>query len=105
MKNSDPQSQKYDSKIPGSFTGGTIPPKPRIKMIDPQQDSKMAAAKVAASVGGAGTAKFLSIIGVSTWADFSGLMASLVSLLFIIDWVWKKVKAWRAGKRERKTSN
>lgn len=56
-------------------------------------ESKVAAVKVATSVGGAGMSKWLSAIGIYSWSDFSGALASVVSVLFIIDWIWKRIKA------------
>jgi len=61
-------------------------------------DTKAAFIKAMTSWGGVGLAKFLTAIGVTSWGEFSALMASIVSVLFIIDWIVKKVKSFRRGK-------
>lgn len=47
--------------------------------------------------GGVGLSKWLTSIGVTSWGDFSALCASILSLLLIADWVWKKVRKGRRG--------
>lgn len=57
------------------------------------EDTKMAAVKQFTAWGGVGVSKWLTAIGITSWGDFSALCASVVSILFIADWIWKKFRA------------
>lgn len=62
------------------------------------EDTKAAAIANATAWSGFGFSKWLSAIGIHTWGDFSGLCASIVSLLFVADWIWKRIKRRRGSK-------
>lgn len=50
-------------------------------------------AKTATAWVGVFTGTYLDKFGIHTWADLSYALASLLSLLFIADWFWKRF--WR----------
>ena len=55
---------------------------------------------VTVSVVKAGSAWFLVILsklGINTWSDLSAVLACVLTTLLIIDWFWKKLKAWKSG--------
>lgn len=37
-------------------------------------------------------------VGISSWSDFAAFIASIYSCILVIEWIWKIVKAYRAGK-------
>lgn len=48
----------------------------------------------------AGSAWFLvmlSKLGINGWSDLSAVLACILTTLLIIDWFWKKFKAYRSG--------
>ena len=50
-------------------------------------------AKVGTVWGGVFAGSFLNDLGIQNWSDMSYALASLLSLLFIVDWFWKRF--WR----------
>jgi hypothetical protein len=48
-----------------------------------------------ASWGGYGISKWLDAIGVHSWSDAAAIVATVYTLILIVDWFWKR---WRAGK-------
>lgn len=53
-----------------------------------------------ASVMKAASAWFLvglSKLGINTWSDVAAFVASVYTCLLIIEWFWKKWRAWRVG--------
>jgi len=61
------------------------------------EETKAAAIANATAWSGFGISKWLSAVGIHSWGDFSGLCASIVSILFVADWIRKK---WKARKRK-----
>jgi hypothetical protein len=51
--------------------------------------------KAGAAWGGVGFSKFLELIGVGSWVEFSAMCAAFYSLLLIGEWIWKKWRNWR----------
>lgn len=41
---------------------------------------------------GSRLAALWAMVGISTWTDIAGLMASIYSLILIIEWIYKRVK-------------
>ena len=65
-----------------------------------QEIGSQATDTLAASVVKAGSAWFLVILsklGINTWSDLSAVLACVLTTLLIIDWFWKKLKAWKSG--------
>lgn len=47
-------------------------------------------AKAGLAIGSAGTAELLGALGIHAWSDVSAIAATIVSILFIAEWVWKR---------------
>ena len=67
-----------------------------------QQENRVAALKVGAAWGGAGVSKWLAAIGITSWSDFSGMVASFVSILIAIEVLMRLWRRARRDDRERK---
>lgn len=48
-----------------------------------------------AVISGAGTSRYLSVLGLDSWAEASGFVVTVYTLFLIADWLWKKWKEWR----------
>lgn len=53
------------------------------------QDAKTQATQVAFAWGGVGFTKFLNVIGVHSWADFSAMIVSLYTLALFAMFLWR----------------
>jgi hypothetical protein len=38
-------------------------------------------------------------LGVQSWADWASFAAFVYTMILIGEWVWKKVRAWRNGRK------
>jgi hypothetical protein len=54
-------------------------------------ETKDAALKVGASWAGV----WLSKIGIHTWSDFAAVLTSILTLMMIVEWLWKRWKRWK----------
>lgn len=66
-------------------------------MASPEQEA--VTLKAVTVWGGVGLSKYLAFLGINSWGDFAAAVASLWTLLLIGDWLLKK---WRGRKRGRR---
>jgi hypothetical protein len=60
--------------------------------IDPTP-AAASAAKAGIAWGTIGIGRVLDLLGIHSWADYSYMVAGVLSTLMVLDWVWKKWKA------------
>lgn len=54
------------------------------------QETKTMAVKSACAWCGVGVSKYLASIGVDSWSEFAAFVASIYTVLLIVEWLWKK---------------